>query len=53
MENNVKPHRKLKVWQASMDFVTELYKELQSFPAQESLVLAGNSRERLYRFRAI
>ena len=30
-----KPHRKLKVWQVSMDFVVELYKELGKFPAHE------------------
>ena len=36
-----KPHRKLKVWQASMDFVIELYKELQSLPAHEKYGLIG------------
>jgi four helix bundle protein len=36
-----KPHRKLKVWQASMDFVTELYKELQSFPAHKKFGLTS------------
>jgi four helix bundle protein len=36
-----KPHRKLKVWQASMDFVIELYKELQTFPAHEKFGLTG------------
>lgn len=36
-----KPHRKLKVWQASMDFVVELYKELQSFPTHEKFGLTG------------
>ena len=36
-----KPHRKLRVWQASMDFVVDLYKELQSFPAHERFGLIG------------
>jgi four helix bundle protein len=36
-----KPHRKLKVWQASMDFVVELYGELQGFPAHEKFGLVG------------
>ena len=36
-----KPHRKLKVWQASMDFVIDLYKELQSLPAHEKYGLIG------------
>ena len=30
-----KPHRKLKVWQASMDFVIEIYDEVQHFPVHE------------------
>ena len=30
-----KPHRKLKVWQASMDFVIEIYNEVQHFPVHE------------------
>lgn len=36
-----KPHRKLKVWQASMEFVAELYKELEKFPAYERFGLAA------------
>jgi len=43
-----KEHRKLKVWQASMDFVIELYRELEHFPAHEKFGLAGQ----LHRFRA-
>ena len=35
MKSEGKPHRKLKVWQAGMDFVVELYRELENFPAQE------------------
>jgi len=40
-EQQEKPHRKLKVWQASMDFVIELYNEVQSFPAQEKFGITG------------
>jgi hypothetical protein len=36
-----KPHRKLKVWQASMDFVIELYNEVQHFPAHEKFGIVG------------
>jgi hypothetical protein len=36
-----KPHRKLKVWQASMDFVMELNRELQNFPPHEKFGLIG------------
>jgi len=36
-----KPHRKLTVWQASMDFVIEIYKELQAFPTHEKFGLTG------------
>ena len=39
MRSDEKPHRKLKLWQASMDFVTELYKELQSLPVHEKFGL--------------
>ena len=39
MELEGKPHRKLKVWQANMDFVTDWYRELEKFPAQEGLTL--------------
>ena len=39
MRSDEKPHRKLKVWQAGMDFVAELYKELEKFPAQEKFGL--------------
>ena len=30
-----KPHRKLKVWQESMDFVIDLYRILEGFPREE------------------
>ena len=40
-ERQEKPHRKLKVWQASMDFVVELYNELRRFPAQEKFGIAA------------
>lgn len=36
-----KPHKKLKVWQAGMDFVVDLYKELENFPAQEKFGLTA------------
>jgi four helix bundle protein len=36
-----KPHRKLKVWQASMDFVVELYKEVEIFPAREKFSITS------------
>ena len=38
---HAKPHRKLKVWQASIDFVIEIYNELQAFPAHEKFGLTG------------
>lgn len=41
MSLDEKPHRKLKVWQASMDFVIELYRELQDFPPHEKFGLIG------------
>ena len=40
-EEQEKPHRKLKVWQASMDFVIEIYNELQRSPAHEKFALTG------------
>lgn len=41
MVGDEKPHRKLKVWQASMEFVGELYGELEKFPAHEKFGLAS------------
>ena len=41
MRSEEKPHRKLKVWQAGMDFVAELYRELENFPAQERFGLTA------------
>ena len=38
---NEKPHRKLNVWQTSMDFVIELYKEVKGFPAHEKFGITG------------
>jgi four helix bundle protein len=40
-EQQEKPHRRLKVWQASMDFVIELYNELRRFPAHEKFGIAA------------
>jgi len=43
-EKNVekeKPHRKLKVWQASVDFVVDLYRELKNFPDHERFGLTA------------
>jgi len=51
-EQQEKPHRKLKVWQASMDFVIDVYKEAQRFPAQEKFGIAANYNRRLYRSQA-
>jgi four helix bundle protein len=36
-----KPHKRLKVWQASMEFVIELYKEIETFPDYEKFGLAA------------
>ena len=44
MKSDGKPHRKLKVWQAGMDFVVELYRELENFPAREQFGLAAQLR---------
>ena len=41
MSSEAKRHRKLKVWQAGMDFVAELYKELEKFPVQEKFGLTA------------
>ena len=41
MRSDGKPHRKLKVWQASMDFAVDLYAELEKFPAHERFGLIG------------
>ena len=41
MDSEAKPHRKLKIWQAGMDFVTDLYKELENFPVQEKFALTA------------
>ena len=41
MKSDGKPHRKLKVWQAGMDFVVELYRELENFPAREQFGLTA------------
>ena len=44
MKRDGKPHRKLKVWQAGMDFVVDLYKELENFPAREQFGLTAQLR---------
>lgn len=44
MAVNEKPHRKLKVWQASMDFVADLYQELEKFPAHERFGIGSQLR---------
>ena len=44
MKSDGKPHRKLKVWQAGMDFVVELYRELENFPAREQFGLTAQLR---------
>jgi len=40
-EQQEKPHRKLKVWQGSMDFVIDVYKEVHRFPAHEKFGITG------------
>jgi len=44
VKSDGKPHRKLKVWQAGMDFVVDLYKELENFPAREQFGLTAQLR---------
>jgi four helix bundle protein len=44
VKSDGKPHRKLKVWQAGMDFVVELYRELENFPAREQFGLTAQLR---------
>jgi four helix bundle protein len=41
VSSDEKPHRKLKVWQASVNFVAELYKALETLPAQERFGLTS------------
>ena len=36
-----KPHRKLKLWQESIDFVIDLYRVLEGFPKGERFGLVG------------
>ena len=52
-EQQEKPHRKLKLWQASMDFVIDVYKEAQRFPAKEEFGIAAQlQRAAVYRSQA-
>jgi 23S rRNA-intervening sequence protein len=44
VKSDGRPHRKLKVWQAGMDFVVELYRELENFPAREQFGLTAQLR---------
>ena len=44
VKSDGKPHRKLKVWQAGMDFVVELYRELENFPSREQFGLTAQLR---------
>lgn len=39
-----KPHRKLILWQKSLDFVIELYQNLRNFPAQEQFGIVVQMR---------
>ena len=41
MGSDEKPHRKLKVWQVSVDFVVELYQVLERLPPQEKFGLTS------------
>jgi four helix bundle protein len=38
---NEKPHRRLRVWQESVEFVVELYDEIAKFPDHEKFGLAA------------
>jgi len=40
-ELNQKPHRKLKVWQASIALWSRFYREIQHFPAHERFGIAA------------
>lgn len=44
MRSEGKPHGKLKVWQAGMDFVVALYSGLENFPAREQFGLTAQLR---------
>ena len=44
MKSEGKPHRKLKILQAGMDLVVELYRELENFLAQEQFGLTAQLR---------
>jgi hypothetical protein len=39
VKSDGKPHRELKLWQAGMDFVVELYRGLENLPAREQFDL--------------
>jgi four helix bundle protein len=41
VRSDEKPHRKLKVWQVSVDFVVELYQVLERLPPQEKFGLTS------------
>ncbi|MCT4140119.1 four helix bundle protein [Elizabethkingia anophelis] len=38
---DIKSHKDLKVWQESMDFVTDIYELVQNFPAEEKYNLTS------------
>ncbi|MFS4415420.1 four helix bundle protein [Maribacter sp. 2307ULW6-5] len=42
--NNIKSHKDLKVWQASMDFVVQVYKLSDDFPKHEVYGLSSQIR---------
>ena len=44
MKSEGKPHRKLKVWEAGVDFFVELYREPENFPRQEQFGLMAQLR---------
>ena len=41
---NPRPHKKLTVWQKSIELVTELYRITEGFPAKESFSLTAQMR---------
>ena len=41
---DIRPHRKLEVWKASMEFVKEIYHATESFPGTETYGLVSQMR---------
>ncbi|MGA2152338.1 MAG: four helix bundle protein [Geobacteraceae bacterium] len=41
---DIRPHRKLEVWKASMDFVKDIYQATETFPGTETYGLVSQMR---------